>query len=311
MYKLRKMRLKLEELVREIAEDRASGAAQLTLKAANAFLKLLDEEKPTMKSVKKLVKLLSEARPSMPSVANMAYRVSQIIDEQVSEGMDLREAIKSAVSSAIKEYQTRISSVIKNASQTLREYAAILTHSYSSTVAAALELCGRVRVYVTESRPGLEGRKLAERLARLGLEVVLIVDSAASHVIDRGDVEAVVVGCDAILDDCSIVNKIGTKMIALAAAESETPFIVVTDLWKTALQGVSLEEHPPEEVYDEKIPNLSSLNPYFEIVPPRLITYFITDEGVFKPSRLIKRIAEMWGHALTQARSSPKRLRSF
>lgn len=297
-----------EALVREIVEDKSSGAAQLTVRAANIFLKLI-EERPTMRSVRKLVKLLSEARPSIPSVANMAYRVSQIIDNQISEGVNLREAIKFAVSSAIKEYQSQISFVIRNASQELRKYTAILTHSYSSTVAAALESCGGLRIFVTESRPGFEGRRLAERLSRLGLEVVLIVDSAASYVLDRGDVDAVVTGCDAILDDCSIVNKIGTKMIALAASEAGVPFIVVTDLWKAAVHGISFEEHAPEEVYEGKLPNLSSLNPYFEVVPSRLITSFITDEGIFKPSRLTKRIAEMWSYVTAQSKASPKRLK--
>ena len=306
--RLWKMRSRLEALVREIIEDKSSGAAQLTVKAANAFLKLI-EEKPTMKSVKKLVKLLSEARPSMPSIANMAYRISQIIDEQVSEGMDLGEAIEFAVGSAVKEYQSRMSSVVRNASQKLRKYTAILTHSYSSTVAAALELCEGLRIYVTESRPGFEGRDLAERLARLGFDVTLIVDSAASYVLDKGEVDAVITGCDAVLDDCSIVNKIGTKMIALAASEAEVPFTVVTDLWKAAVHGISLEEHAPEEVYEKKLPGLSSLNPYFEVVPARYITSFITDEGVFRPSRLGKRIAKMWSYVPLQSDTSSKRIK--
>jgi len=302
------MRSKLEAVVREIAEDKSSGSAQLTVKAANAFLKLI-EEKPTMKSVKKLVKLLSEVRPSMPSIANMAHRILYILEEQVSEGMELTEAIEFAVRSAIKEYQNRMSSVVRHASRRLSKYTAILTHSYSSTVAAALELCEGLQIYVTESRPGFEGRSLAERLARLGFDVTLIVDSAASYVLDRGDVDAVVTGCDAVLDDCSIVNKIGTKMIALAASEAETPFIVVTDLWKAAVHGISLEEHPPEEVYEKKLPNLSSLNPYFEVVPAKLIKSFITDEGVFRPSRLGKRIAKMWGYIPPQTGDLSKKLR--
>ncbi|MCS7132672.1 MAG: hypothetical protein N3F65_03625 [Nitrososphaeria archaeon] len=301
----------LEALVREIIDDESSGAAQLTVRTANLFLKLIEGGKPTMRSVRKLVKLLSEARPSMPSITNMAYRISQMIDEQVSKKVDLREAIKFAVSSAIKEYQSQISSVIGNASEKLREYAVILTHSYSSTVAAALEQCRGLRVYVTESRPGMEGRRLAERLARMGLEVVLIVDSAASYVLDRGHVDAVVTGCDAILDDCSIVNKIGTKVIALAASEMGVPFIVVTDLWKAAVHGISLEERAPEEVYEGKLPNLSSLNPYFEIVPSKLITSFITDEGVLKPSRLVKKIEEMWGHIAAQNKTSLRRLKTI
>ena len=287
--------MKVEELTKDILEDSTSGAAQLTIKAADAFLKLL-EGKPTSRSVKKLVKKLAEIRPSMPSIANMAYRISALIDEQVAEGVSLEDAIESAVRSAVKEYRERVKGVIEHASRRLRKYSSILTHSYSSTLITTIELCKKLKIYVTESRPGCEGRWLAEKLAEKGFNVTLIVDSAASYIIDEGEVDAVVTGCDAILDDCSIVNKIGTKMVALAASEAGIPFFVITDLWKAAIHGFSLEEHPPGEVYDGDVKNLSAVNPYFEIVPARLITSFITEEGVLKPSKLGKVLAKLWGY---------------
>ena len=275
-------------------EDRESGASQLTIKAARLFLKLL-ETKPSMSEVSRLARLLAEARPSMPSIANLAYVVLEDVKRLTSAGMVLEEAVEFAVRSAVKDYQRRLRNTIREAVKLLSGYRCILTHSYSSTLATAIELCEDLKVIVTESRPGFEGVRLAERLASSGLEVTLIVDSAASYILERGEVDAVVVGCDAILDDCSIVNKVGTRMIALAARDTRTPFHVVTDLWKAAVHGFSFEEHSPEEVYGRKVEGISVRNPYFEKIPPRLISKFITDEGVLTPKMLREKLQELWG----------------
>ena len=275
-------------------EDRESGASQLTIKAARLFLKLL-ETKPSMSEVSRLARLLAEARPSMPSIANLAYMVLEDVKRLTSAGMVLEEAVEFAVRSAVKDYQRRLRNTIREAVKLLSGYRCILTHSYSSTLATAIELCEDLKVIVTESRPGFEGVRLAERLASSGLEVTLIVDSAASYILERGEVDAVVVGCDAILDDCSIVNKVGTRMIALAARDTRTPFHVVTDLWKAAVHGFSFEEHSPEEVYGRKVEGISVRNPYFEKIPPRLISKFITDEGVLTPKMLREKLQELWG----------------
>ena len=296
-------------MVEEIVEDRESGASQLTIKAARLFLKLL-ERKPSMGEVSRLARLLAEARPSMPSIANLAYMVLGDVKRLTSTGMGLEEAVESAVRSAVKDYQRRLRDTIKEAVKLLSGYRCILTHSYSSTLATAIELCEDLKIIVTESRPRFEGVRLAERLASNGFDVTLIVDSAASYILERGEVDAVVVGCDAILDDCSIVNKIGTKMIALAARDTRTPFHVVTDLWKAAVHGFVFEEHPSEEVYGREVEGISVRNPYFEKVPPRLISKFITEEGVLTPRMLREKLLELWSNLSPRQRLLSKNLSS-
>jgi translation initiation factor eIF-2B subunit delta len=292
------------DLVREIKEDSVSGASQLTIKAAASFLKLL--EKPVnIRDVRRLMKALAEARPSMPSIANMAHMIGSIIEKEVSAGKPIEEAVENAVRRCINEYQSALKSVVQNASEALKKYSSILTHSYSSTVASVLESCRDVSVYVTESRPGYEGRRLAERLAARGCDVTLIVDAAASHVIDQGLVDAVMLGCDAILDDGSIANKIGSKMIALSAMDAGVPVNVVADLWKAAIYGFGLEKHLEEEVYAGEA-KLRCLNPYFEVLQPRLITGYITEKGVLKVDELIEEIKLMWGEVVARKREKTR-----
>jgi len=296
--------MNIADLVREIREDSVSGASQLTIRAAAIFLKLL--EKPvSIKDVRRLVKALSEARPSMPSIANMAHMIGSIIEKEVSAGKSMGEAMENAVRRCINEYQSSLRSVVQNASEMIRRYRSILTHSYSSTVASAIENCRDISVYITESRPGYEGRRLAERLAARGHDVTLIVDAAASYVVDQGLVDAVVLGCDAILDDGSIANKIGSKMIALSAMDAGVPVNIVTDLWKAAIYGFGLERHPEEEVYVGEA-KLRCLNPYFEILQPRLITSYITEKGALKVDELIREIKLTWGEVIERKREKTR-----
>jgi len=76
----------------------------------------------------------------------------------------------------------------------------VLTHSRSSSVFAALKQASSddklFAVVATESRPGMEGRRLAADLQDLGIKVILIKDAAAALELDR--VTKILVGADTI-----------------------------------------------------------------------------------------------------------------
>ena len=103
-----------------------------------------------------------------------------------------------------------------------------MTHCHSSTVE---EIFRKARkkigmVYCTETRPLFQGRITAANLAKAGIPVTLIVDSAAERFMHP--VDKVFVGCDAVLSNGSIVNKIGTNQVAMAAKKHHNPFFVCT-----------------------------------------------------------------------------------
>ncbi|NIU84802.1 MAG: hypothetical protein GWN31_12955, partial [Candidatus Thorarchaeota archaeon] len=90
----------------------------------------------------------------------------------------------------------------------------VITHSHSSTVYLALSHRPDLRVIIPESRPLFEGRSLAKDLASHGLKVTLMVDAAMAAFAREAD--AALVGADSVLADGTIVNKIGTRLLALA-----------------------------------------------------------------------------------------------
>jgi methylthioribose-1-phosphate isomerase len=154
----------------------------------------------------------------------------------------------------------------------------------------------RIRVLVDETRPRLQGARLtAWELQQYGIPYAIIADSAAGLLLQRGDVQAVLVGADRVAANGDVANKIGTYMLALAAHDNGVPFYCAVptstiDLATPDGSAIPIEERDPGEVLDlvhqgqRAAPEGSqALNPAFDITPARLVTAFITEIGVLHP----------------------------
>jgi methylthioribose-1-phosphate isomerase len=173
-----------------------------------------------------------------------------------------------------------------------------------AVVRSAVEGGKRVSVIATETRPLLQGSRLtAFELARDGIPVRVICDSAAAQLMAQGLVDKVVVGADRILGTGHVTNKIGTLPIALGAKFYGVPFYVAApastlDL-VTDVSRVVIEERDQREVLSvggrRFAPrNVGALNPAFDITPPELVTGIVTDRGVVDQP-LAENIRAMFG----------------
>ena len=170
----------------------------------------------------------------------------------------------------------------------------IMTHSYSSTVLEALKAAGarhNISVIVTRSGAGRTGEKAARELSLAGIKVTFIDDTAVGTFISR--VGRVMVGADKVCYGGSLINGIGTSMLALMAKASGVPFYVVCDTLKFNLDAssceVMLEEKDSAEVVGPGIlpESVTVKNPYFDVTPVGLITGFITEDGMVSPDDLV------------------------
>ena len=98
----------------------------------------------------------------------------------------------------------------------------LATGGYGSAVGAlraAWEDGLLAHVWVGETRPLLQGARLtAWELELLGIPHAVIADSAAAHLMSRGEVDCVVTGADRIAANGDAANKIGTYSLAVLAA---------------------------------------------------------------------------------------------
>ncbi len=170
-----------------------------------------------------------------------------------------------------------------------------------------------IHVWVDETRPRNQGASLtAWELAQAGVAHTVIADNAGGLLMMRGEVDAVITGCDRVAANGDVANKIGTSLKALAAADNGVPFYVacpVSTLDPASVDGASIEieyrsarevTHARGRLPDGRVAEVAlmdesvrALNPGFDITPARLVTALITERGVITADRVA--IAELRG----------------
>jgi len=164
----------------------------------------------------------------------------------------------------------------------------------------------RVFVYADETRPRSQGARLtAWELEGEGIPHAVIADNAAGHLMQRGEIDLVIVGADRIAANGDIANKIGTYEKALCAADNAVPFYVAAP-WSTIDpacadgMAIPIEERDPDEVLvltgldpegrpvriQHSHAGARALNPAFDVTPARLIHALITERGIYSPATL-------------------------
>jgi len=111
---------------------------------------------------------------------------------------------------------------------------ALATAGYGTAlgvIRAAAEEGKKIRVYVDETRPVLQGARLtAWELMREGIPCTLITDNMAGFLMKKGEVDLVIVGADRIAANGDAANKIGTYGLAVLARAHGIPFYIAAPL---------------------------------------------------------------------------------
>jgi len=184
----------------------------------------------------------------------------------------------------------------------------------------------KFHVFCDETRPRCQGATLtAWELAQQGIAHEIIADNAAGHLMQRGEVDLVLVGSDRTLGRTGeVANKIGTYTKAVLAHRHRIPFYVCIPLstidWNLRRGlDIPIEERSGDEVLGAwgavqssrfkvqgsrfprrafvRIANPASRarNPGFDVTPAELITGIITPAGIFKPRDLWRERARLGG----------------
>jgi ribose 1,5-bisphosphate isomerase len=283
----------IERALEQLRADRTSGASALSRRAAGALAEVARKDRASsprelLHHLKEAAIAIAGARPSMVAVANTVGLLLAEAQEQGARAdlASLRSYVAERASQIDELWQASLGAIAAKAAPLLPSV--VMTHSHSSTVVGALtaETSRDRRLIVCEGRPLYEGRRLAQELADAGLAVTLITDAQAGAFM--AEAKAVLVGADAVLADGSLVNKVGTYLLALAAHDHGIPFYVACEALKVSTERgwgavVAPEEKEPEEVVPDGIPGVSVRNVYFDRTPARLVTSVITEDGVFRP----------------------------
>jgi methylthioribose-1-phosphate isomerase len=242
-----------------------------------------------------------------PTAVNLAWAVRRIL--RTAQGLrdqpvtDIPDRLVSEAA-AMREEDIRANRAIgKYGQELVPNPARILTHcnagglataGYGTAVGvirAAAEAGKRVKVWVDETRPLLQGARLtAWELMRAGIPVTLITDNMAGHFMQRGHVDLVIVGADRIARNGDAANKIGTYSVAILARTHGIPFYVAAPISTLDLSLARGSEIPIEERAEEEVTQIGGrrvapdgihvANPAFDVTPASYIDGIITERGV-------------------------------
>ena len=163
-----------------------------------------------------------------------------------------------------------------------------------------------VHEWVDETRPRNQGLLTAFELRNHGVPCTVIADNAGGHLLQHGEVDACIVGCDRVTRRGDACNKIGTYLKALAAKAAGVPFYVAMP-WSTFDSSLDdgVREVPIEDRSGEELRVVAGLdgsgtpatvriidagepvrNPAFDVTPAAYVSAFITETGAFLPHEL-------------------------
>jgi methylthioribose-1-phosphate isomerase len=170
----------------------------------------------------------------------------------------------------------------------------------TAPIYAAYDAGIAVHVWVDETRPRNQGGALtAFELGAHGVPHTVIADNAGGHLMQRGEVDLVLVGTDRVTRNGDVANKIGTYLKALAARDNGVPFWVALPFstidWTVAdgVRDIPIEQRSSEEMTHVTglggdgrparvrvvAPGSAAANPAFDVTPARLVTGLITERG--------------------------------
>lgn len=270
--------------------------------------------------VERVFQRLKAARPTAIDPVNAMLEIR----ERMLAGGTVTEQKELALAAAQKfadEDVAHCEGIGRHGARLIRDEMKVLTHcnagwlafvdvgSATAPLYAAQAQGKKFHVFCDETRPRGQGATLtAWELAQQGISHEIIADNAAGHLMQRGEVDLVVVGSDRTLGRTGeVANKIGTYTKAVLAHRHKIPFYVAIPLSTIDWQlrngsDIPIEERNSGEVLGAwgvtskgrreyvRIANPSSdaRNPGFDVTPPELIAGIITPVGIFKPTELWK-----------------------
>lgn len=239
------------ETLRRVAADRRSGAGELAMRSCGALAEL-SGRRDVLRAARRLLR-------EHPAMAPLWRAFAVALEDEPHALLALRDRIASETDGVVRAA----------AGWAIGRRARVLTHSASSTVFETLVRAARRidEVACTVSLPGGEGRPFARRLEREGLDVTVVADAEIARA--AGAATIAIVGADAVTED-AVVNKVGTRLVALAARDAGIPCYALAGTTKLL----------PSEAWN---PDAA---PAFEATPLALLDAVVTERGPMSPPQI-------------------------
>jgi translation initiation factor 2B subunit (eIF-2B alpha/beta/delta family) len=251
--------------VDELRSDHSHGGSWMARRAVEALAEVAEE--PAESTEELLERLdaagreLAASRRAMGAIAGAVGRVLAAAHHGTHLAPDqLQQLVQEEVSGLVGSRDRAARAIAIQLAPALID-AFVLTHSASATVREAVLHTPPEHVVCTVSAPFEEGVAFAEDLRASGLEVELVADADAEQALERASL--FLIGADTVFRDGTVVNKVGTRALAEAAARLGVRTVVACEVIKLA------PINAPDRIDDE----------HFDVTPAEYIDEVVTEEG--------------------------------
>lgn len=244
---------------------------------------------------------------SRPTAVNLGWGLRRMVKmakaENVQNSAELYASLVAEAVAIHEEDKMLCRGMGINGAPLIREGMGILTHCNAGALATselgtatapmyvAHDKGIKFRVYADETRPLLQGARLTSwELQKSGIDVTLITDNMAAHIMSQGLIDMVIVGTDRVAANGDVANKIGTMGVAILAKHFGIPFYVACpsstiDFETPTGEGIPIEEREAHEVTEfgarRTAPEgVKVRNPAFDVTPNELVTGLITEKQI-------------------------------
>jgi methylthioribose-1-phosphate isomerase len=300
----------VDEVAAAIRDLVVRGAPAIGVTAALALAmeadQLPDDPDEFLRGLAEAGDRLTAARPTAVNLSWAVGRIRRLAARTIADGVErVRERLREE-SRLMYHQDIEINRALGRHGAALVPVAGrVLTHCNAGALAtagygtalgvvrAAFEGGNAVSVLADETRPFWQGARLtAWEMQHDGIPCTVITDSMAGHLMQRGDIDVVIVGADRIAANGDVANKIGTYSVAVLAREHGIPFYVAAPTSTIDLQVASGAEIPIEQRNGDEVvivnhqriapAGVGAAYPAFDVTPSRLVTAIITEHGVVR-----------------------------
>ena len=299
----------VEQVWHSIKQLKVRGAPAIGVAAAYGLLVGIREQtamtlKEYLQEVENKAVYLDSARPT---AVNLKWALNRMLNSaKLFSGSDSKGLYKQLEEEAIRIHEEDVQLCLKmgiNGVSLIKEGLGVLTHCNAGALAttgigtatAPMYLAHQngvhFRVYADETRPLLQGARLTSwELNKAGLDVTLLTDNMAAHIMSQGLIDLVITGTDRVAANGDVANKIGTHGVAILAKHFGIPFYVACpystiDFNTAEGKDIVIEERDAEEVLHFGLrrtapEEMKVHNPAFDVTPHELVTGLITEKGI-------------------------------
>jgi translation initiation factor eIF-2B subunit delta len=262
-------------------------------------------------SLNSMVKFLVSCRPLSPAMGNVITALKAEIELLKTNPRMSDSETRSALLCFVSTYshdkiQFATEALSRHASEKISAGDVVITYARSSSVEGVLLAAAaagtQFSVVVLDARPLLEGRQLLQRLieARIPCEYCLL--NGMQGALARAT--KVLLGAAAVRSNGTVVSRVGTAAVAMAASHAHVPVIVCAETYKFH-KDVQLDSITHNELGDPEAlakghgigpaasdlrhewainDNLSMLNLMYDATPAEFVTVVSTELGILPPT---------------------------